>query len=107
MKTMLTGMAVAVLVLMLAIAGVNDAIDASAEVDDFASHIYPNCGVVRSINREMDCVVVEDGAGLCWAFYGVEDYEVGDMVAMIMEDMGTESVLDDRVIDALYGGYFE
>lgn len=75
-----------------------------AGADEFASHIYPSCGVVRSVNRAMDCVVVEDGAGLCWAFYGVEDYDVGDVVAMTMEDMGTESVYDDRVIDALYGG---
>lgn len=72
--------------------------------NEFASHIYPSCGVVRSVNRAMDCVVVEDGAGLCWAFYGIEDYDVGDVVAMTMEDMGTESVYDDRVIDARYGG---
>jgi len=29
---------------------------------------------------------------------------VGDVVAMTMEDMGTETVYDDRVIDARYGG---
>ena len=75
-----------------------------AGADEFASHIYPSCGVVRSVNHAMDCVVVEDGAGLCWAFYGIEDYDVGDVVAMTMEDMGTETVYDDRVIDARYGG---
>ena len=70
------------------------------------SEFYPRCAVVTSIDEVEDLVTVEDFAGVVWSFYGVEDFIVGDLVAMLLWDCGTpDTIFDDEVIDAVYGGY--
>lgn len=71
----------------------------------FIPSFYPSCGVVTEINRTEDYVVYEEFNGNLFSFYGAEDYEVGDIVATIMSDKGTECVYDDEVISARYCGY--
>ena len=68
------------------------------------SHVYPRTAVVTALEYDTDSVVVTDAVGYVWAFYGIENYEVGDMVSLIMNDNGTETITDDSVVDALYGG---
>lgn len=65
---------------------------------------YPKAGIVTAIDRDADTVTFTDGAGLDWSFYGVEDYMVGDYVAAIMDDNGTENVLDDEIVTVRYAG---
>lgn len=80
------------------------AIAKSESVDDFASHIYPACGRVVEIDRRADLVIVEDCVGFLWAFKDTEDWAVGDLAAMIMEDNGTEEIFDDKILDVRYCG---
>ena len=47
--------------------------------------------VVVDIDAAVDVVTVEDGAGLLWEFYGVEDWELGDVAALLMNDSSRES----------------
>lgn len=59
--------------------------------------LYPNVGYVTEIDEESDIVYWNDGENL-WSFYGIEDWMIGDGVAVIMSDEGTESVKDDRMV---------
>ena len=62
-----------------------------------APALYPNVGIVTEVDTESDTVTWNDGRNK-WTFYGVEDWMVGDGIAVIMSDEGTESVKDDRMI---------
>ena len=68
--------------------------------------IYPLAGRIVEIDNLDDTVTFEDGAGLLWTFYGVEDYAIGDVVACIVWDAGTQKVYDDEIIDVVYAGVF-
>lgn len=63
-------------------------------------------GIIIEINEEDDYVVVEDPCGLIWEFDEIEDFDIGDLVLMVMDDMGTpETIIDDVIIDTIYSGY--
>lgn len=63
-------------------------------------------GVIIEINEEDDYAVVEDPCGLIWEFSEIEDFEIGDLVIMTMDDMETpETIMDDVIIDTVYSGY--
>lgn len=66
-----------------------------------APALYPNVGIVTEVDMEADTVTWNDGWN-DWTFYGVEDWMVGDGIAVIMSDEGTESVKDDRMVEARY-----
>ena len=68
---------------------------------------YPTCGTVVSVNHETDVVVFEDFNGLRWGFKGAEDWMVDDIIAVIMNDQGTETIFDDEIVDVKYCGYVE
>lgn len=72
------------------------------------SNIYPRCGVIVRMDYEEDIVTVEDAAGLFWKFGGCEDYDLGDIVLMLMQEAGEPNyILDDFIIHTEYGGYVE
>ena len=54
-----------------------------------------------------DALVLIDSTGNEWIWYGIEDYDVGDIVAAIMDDNGTEIIYDDAIITMRYTGYAE
>lgn len=62
-----------------------------------APALYPNVGIVTEVNTESDTVYWSDGNN-DWYFYGVEDWMVGDGIAVIMSDEGTEEITDDRIV---------
>lgn len=67
---------------------------------------YPAAAEVVKLDRVADLVTVETSAGISYRFIGCEDWLLGDLVAMTMNDRGTpEIVLDDEVIEARYSGY--
>lgn len=69
--------------------------------------IYPRTMVVSEINIETDTVILTDTVGYVWKFYGVEDWEVGDICSCIMDTNGTENITDDIIVDARYNGRLE
>ena len=85
-----------VILMVLALAMV--ALTASAE-------IYPKTAKVIEVNYTDDLVTIETCTGITYTFEGCEDWIEGDGVSLIMEDNGTESILDDCILMAEYTGW--
>lgn len=66
---------------------------------------YAETGIVTQVSTTSDLVVFQTQNGNLFSFYGADDYEVNDMVSVIMDSNGTDEVKDDRVINAKYSGY--
>ena len=71
------------------------------------SHVYPLSGIVTKVNQQKDYIIVTDATGNEWEFNGIEDWQEGDIAAMIMDDNGTEEIYDDKIIDIHYIGWIE
>lgn len=69
--------------------------------------IYPTTMIVVELDNQHDIVICEDFNGNQWAFEGIEDWMIGDIVSMIMEDMGTAQIYDDIIVMTQYSGYME
>ena len=67
-------------------------------------NLYPHAGIVTEVNYAEDVVTVQDGAGNLWRFDGAEDWGVGDLAALLMNDNGTEDIRDDSILLVRYGG---
>lgn len=68
---------------------------------------YAKAGRIIEFNPAEDEVFFVDGCGLVWCFEGIEDWDIGDIVAALMWDSGTpEDVLDDLILDVEYAGEF-
>ena len=67
-----------------------------------AANLYAKSGVVVSVNVYEDVVRFVDTRGAEWEFYGVEDWQVGDRLCAIFDDVGTLNPYDDAVIRATY-----
>lgn len=68
---------------------------------------YPMTTVVSEINEKADEVVCIDFNGNEWVFTGVEDWIVGDIASMIMNDKGTPIIYDDEIVSVRYDGWLE
>ena len=63
--------------------------------------IYPASAVVVSTDIMTDTVILDDGQNT-WVLRGVEDWEVGDCVSMIMSTNGTREIEDDVIVKARF-----
>lgn len=72
------------------------------------AEIYPKTARIVNIRLEgtKDVVTLEDSNGFTWEYDGVEDYYLGDLVSLIMDDNGTEIISDDKIISHRYSGYY-
>lgn len=68
------------------------------------AEIYPNCGVVSELDYKQDIVYFTDSTDNIWGFYGIEDWQIGDIVTVIMDDMDTMMIYDDEIIMMVYCG---
>lgn len=69
------------------------------------AEIYPKTAKVIEVNEAEDLVTIETCTGITYTFEGCEDWTEGDGVSLIMEDNGTESILDDSILMAEYTGW--
>lgn len=67
-----------------------------------AHNYYARGAVVIDLDRENDVVVVEDCVGYTWEFTECEDWFIGDGCVMVMDDMGTETIFDDEIVNVHY-----
>ena len=67
--------------------------------------IYPTTVIVCEVDEENDLLYCEDYLGNIWVIEGIEDYDIDDLLAMIMYDNETETPEDDIIIDYNYSGY--
>lgn len=70
-------------------------------------NLYPRTAIVTEINYNTDKVTVKCANGNPYYFYGTEDYEVGDIVSLIVKQNSTEIVTDDTVVSQRYDGFIE
>ena len=68
---------------------------------------YPACGIVVANDERSETITVEDFNGNHWKFNGIEDWIEGDIAVMIMDDNGTPTIYDDKIISVRYGGWVE
>ena len=68
-------------------------------------HYYALATVVIDTDATEDAVICEDSTGNVWAFYGVEDWQVGDNANLLMHDNGTKSIYDDVICGATYANW--
>ena len=68
---------------------------------------YPTTMIVNELDYDENMVICIDFNGNEWAFEEIEDWCIGDIASMIMDDMGTESIYDDTIIMVRYSGYVE
>ena len=67
---------------------------------------YPTTMIVRNIDTANDLVRMSTASGHIYEMYGVEDYNIGDAVALIMSNNGTaDDVTDDIIVQAQYSGF--
>lgn len=69
--------------------------------------LQPLTAVIIDCNPRDDIVTVEDGGGNLWQFAGIEDYEPGDLVSMLMDGKNTPLIYDDEIISVRYAGWPE
>lgn len=68
------------------------------------ANLYPHTAVVIEVNEAEDCVYLSDFNGEIWMFYGAEDWMIGDIAAMIMDNCGTPEIAGDRIVSVRYCG---
>lgn len=74
------------------------------DVEPFTA--YPSAGYVVDIDIDRDTVTFEDADGYLWEIDGVEEWEPGDLAALLMHDNGTpDSVEDDVILSAVQSGF--
>lgn len=69
--------------------------------------VYSLSTVVTAIDKANDTVTVTDFNGNDWQFTGVEDWFVGDICALTMDNMATDEIFDDEIINCKYCGWIE
>lgn len=68
------------------------------------SETYHRSMTVTETDNTTDTVVLIDTEGHEWAFYGVENWVVGDKCTCTMDSNGTENITDDTIVFTTYKG---
>lgn len=71
---------------------------------DRTNHAYAAAMVVVQVDTLTDTVTCEDANGNLWQFKGCEDWMLGDIAAMMLDDHGTEEIYDDEITGVWYSG---
>ena len=75
-----------------------------AEAQEQIRKQYSNCGVIMDEPDDWVVFVLQNGHE--FAFENEDhDWLVGDLVSVIFDDMGTEAITDDTIVDVRYAGY--
>ena len=64
--------------------------------------IYTKTAQIVEIDILNDTVTCVDSTGEAWEFYGAEDWQEGDFVALTMDTKGTKDIYDDEIIETIY-----
>ena len=78
---------------------------------EIPANLYPAFGLVTSITETDFCyeIVITDMCGFSYAFYSEDgDFQNGDGIAVIMNDMNTININDDQIVGKpRYVGHIE
>ena len=67
-----------------------------------SNNYYALSTTVTDVDYESNTVTVTDHNGNEWQFSGCEDWMTGDGCALVMDDMGTEIIYDDEIVNTRY-----
>lgn len=70
-----------------------------------AREFYPMTAIVVECDSSNDAVTVRDSEGQEFQFYGIEDWNVGDVASLLMDNSGTDRIFDDIIVKAHYSGF--
>ena len=70
------------------------------------ANTYPRAMEITRIDLMADKAICVDAVGMEWEFYEPEDLEEGDIVICTMYTKGTETILDDEIVDVIWSGYY-
>ena len=77
----------------------------ASETSKSGENTYPKTTICLAVNHKADTVTVADCNETEWTFAGCQDFEEGDLIALIMNDNGTpDTIWDDTIITARYSG---
>lgn len=68
---------------------------------------YAQMTVVVDVDMHNDIVTCKDFNGMLWQFYGCDDWAIGDIATMIMNDNGTQLIFDDTIVSVRYDGWID
>lgn len=68
-------------------------------------NVYPTTAKIVEFDDKSNAVICESATEIQYKFYGIEDYEIGDCVSMIVSDNGTENTNDDIVLVSRYSSW--
>ena len=71
------------------------------------AEIYPQTFVVGNVDYERNVMILVDCNENEWECFDIEDYDIGDIIAAIMDDNNTEIIFDDEIVTLRYAGYME
>lgn len=72
----------------------------------FQNDVYSMTAIVSNLDYENDIVTISDFNGRLYCFYGCEDWQIDDIASVVMLKKGTETILDDEIIDVKYSGVY-
>lgn len=102
------------IIAIITIVSVESASNAYARSEDSSENIryycdnteyYANTAVITGFDYARDIVICEDSAGRVWEFYEIDDWEIGDCVSLLLNNVGTQFVTDDIIVSARYSGF--
>ena len=67
---------------------------------------YPRAMEIVKVDLMADKAICVDAVGMEWEFYEPEDLEEGDIVICTMYTKGTQTIIDDEIIDVIWSGYY-
>ena len=81
-------------------------IDIGVKANEPAHKLYPRAMEIVEFEHDTDTVVCVDAVGLEWAFYGIEDWDIGDLIIVMLDNNGTpNTMVDDIITDTIFSGY--
>lgn len=69
------------------------------------SRVYSLSTIITALDVENDIVTCKDFNGNEWNFQGVEDWFIGDICSLTMDNKNTANITDDVIISTKYCGF--
>lgn len=70
-------------------------------------NIHSRTGIIYTVDYNNDLVYVVDSTDHVWAFCGIEDWLIGDIISFTLLDTNNtpNSIWDDEIISVSYSGW--
>ena len=84
-----------------------NSINTKAEAEAIKGQEYAQTTVVIEVDEVNHIVTCEDFNGVLWQFYSYDEWFIGDIATMIMNNNDTPIIYDDIIVHIMYDGYID